>query len=351
MPLFIDLHVDHNMTSDIVKSCHSADKAIQDKYGVRYLQIILNESQGCLFCLMEGPDKESCVRVHQEAHGLLACNLSEITNGDLGALMANKQKDGFDFTINHDGSLDTGNRAILSIHLLGLPEHYIAAKEIIKRALLEHDGKAGESFGKQAIAIFETCTSAMRAAKNVRAQIIEKALPLEVRMGVTIGLPLKETGKFFEEASQSANRFSFISENGEITACLKVKQLYNGDITADTGRIKIIAPNDEKLLKQVMDCVDECWNKSEVKVDDFTREVGISKSQLTRKIRMLTGMSPNDFLNEVRLRNSVHLLEEESNNVSEAALAIGFSNPSYFTKLFRKRFGKAPSDIRQLQVN
>jgi AraC-like DNA-binding protein len=171
-------------------------------------------------------------------------------------------------------------------------------------------------------------------------------LSLEVRMGVTVGLPLKETGNFFEEVSQSANRFSFISQNGEITACSRVKQLYDGDIGSGTNSIKILNTAEEKFLREVMNCVDKVWNKSEVTLPDFTREVGVSKSQLTRKIKTLTGLSPKDFLNEVRLRNSVRLLEDEGSNVTEAAMAIGFSNPSYFTKVFRKRFGKAPSDFR-----
>jgi AraC-like DNA-binding protein len=346
MPLFIDLHVDSNLTSDVVKSCHSEDKAIQDKYGVRYLQIILNESQGCLFCLMEGPDKETCERVHRESHGNTACNLSEITNGDLGALMANKQKDGFDFTLNRDGTLDTGNRAILSIQLLGPPQNYSHAKEIVSRVIHEHEGRRGESFGNECIVIFETCTSAIKAAKSIRSEILENALSLEVRMGVTVGLPLKETGNFFEEVSQSANRFSFISQSGEITACSKVKQLYDGDIGSGTNSIKILNTAEEKFLRDVMNCVDKVWNQSEITLPDFTREVGVSKSQLTRKIKTLTGLSPKDFLNEVRLRNSVRLLEDEGSNVTEAAMAIGFTNPSYFTKVFRKRFGKAPSDFR-----
>jgi AraC-like DNA-binding protein len=344
MPLFIDLHVDSNLTSDLVKACHLADKSVQDKYGVRYLQIILNESKGCLFCLMEGPDKESCERVHREAHGNTACNLSEITNGDFSTLMANKRKGESDFTFNHDGSLDTGNRAVLAINFLGPPQHDADAKEVINKTITKFKGRAVHNFGNEFIAIFEACVAALKAAKSIRAQIIETKFPVEIRMGLTIGLPLKETGNFFEEASQSARCFSFISENGQITVCSKVKQFYDGDID-ETSVVKILSPNDEKFIKHMKVCVEQVWNKSEITMPDFTRDVGVSKSQLTRKIRALTGLSPKDFLNEVRLRNSVRMMKDEGRNVSEAAIEIGFSNPSYFTKVFRKRFGKAPSDF------
>src|SRR5579872_140587 len=123
MPLFIDLHIDHNLTPDLIKKCHVADKAIQAKYGVRYLQILLNQPQGYLFCLIEGPDKESCAKVHQEAHGQIACNILEITESDFSALLANTKKDGTDFTLTSDGTIDTGMRALLALSLLGSPEH------------------------------------------------------------------------------------------------------------------------------------------------------------------------------------------------------------------------------------
>src|SRR6185503_17895801 len=105
MPLYIDLHVDSKLTAEDVRQCHIADKEIQEKYGVRYLQILLNQPQGYLFCLVEGPDKEACAKVHQEAHGSIACNILEITQSDFSALLADKQKNVLDFTINHDGTL------------------------------------------------------------------------------------------------------------------------------------------------------------------------------------------------------------------------------------------------------
>jgi len=67
----------------------------------------------------------------------------------------------------------------------------------------------------------------------------------------------------------------------------------------------------------------------------------MSKSQLARKLNALSGLSPNDFLKEFKLRKAIALMEDQNMNIAEVTMAIGFSNPSYFTKCFRKRFGKA----------
>mgnify|MGYP003546818225 FL=1 len=76
MPLYMDFHKIENLTVEAVKTAHIADVAIQEKYGVRYHQFWVNELAGTVFCLMEGPDKESCEAVHHEAHGNIACAMS-----------------------------------------------------------------------------------------------------------------------------------------------------------------------------------------------------------------------------------------------------------------------------------
>jgi AraC-like DNA-binding protein len=342
LPLFIDLHIDNSLTPDLVEQCHVADKAIQTKYGVRYLQILLNQPQGYLFCLIEAPDKESCAKVHQAAHGNIACNILEITQSDFSALLANKQKNILDFTLNHDGTLDTGNRAILALNLLGSPGNYREAKEIIKNVLHQNEGRSGDSFENPLLAVFDSCSSAIDTAILVRNKIIESSIPVEVRMGIGIGPPLKEKGNFFEDVRRSAHHFSFVSMSGQITVSSKVMQLYSGKPTSSL--IKVITPSDEKFLNMVMDCAEKIWDKNDLTIAGFGRELGMSKSQLTRKLKSLSNLSPNDFLKEFRLRKSIRLMEDQSMNIAEVTMAIGFSNPSYFTKCFRKRFGKAPSD-------
>jgi len=344
MPLYIDLHIDRNLTLDIIKKFHVADKAIQAKYGVRYLQILLNQPQGYLFCLVEGPDKESCAKVHQEAHGSIACNILEITESDFSALLANKQTDSMDFTLNSDGTLDTGTRVLLYINLLGPPEHYREAKEIIKDALDQEQVRTAESFENRLIVVLDSSTTAVDKAMQIRDKIIGSAIPIEMRLAVNLGPPLLEKGNFFEDVRRSVDHFSFLSSNGQITLSSKVMQLYTGEHHAISQAVKVVTPPDEKFLNQVMECVEHVWDKSDLTMPDFAREVGMSKSQLARKLKALSGLSPNDFLKEYKLRRAIALMEDQNMNIAEVTMAIGFSNPSYFTKCFRKRFGKAPSD-------
>ena len=82
MPLFMDIH-EHaeGLTANAVAGAHQADLNTQGKYGVKYLRYWFDEASGKVFCLVEAPNKEAAIAVHREAHGLVADEIVEVTEG------------------------------------------------------------------------------------------------------------------------------------------------------------------------------------------------------------------------------------------------------------------------------
>jgi Nickel responsive protein SCO4226-like len=82
MPLYLDRH-DHveGLTADAVAQAHARDLEVQGKYGVTYFRYWFDEATGRVFCLFEAPDEETGVAVHQEAHGLLADEITRVQEG------------------------------------------------------------------------------------------------------------------------------------------------------------------------------------------------------------------------------------------------------------------------------
>jgi len=82
MPLFMDIHnrVD-GLTKDAVEHAHEADLKTQEKHGVKYLRYWFDEGTGKVFCLVDAPSKEAAAAVHREAHGLVADDLIQVTEG------------------------------------------------------------------------------------------------------------------------------------------------------------------------------------------------------------------------------------------------------------------------------
>jgi hypothetical protein len=82
MPLFIDVHHHiEGLTAEAVAHAHEADLKTQDKYDVKYLRYWFDEATCKVFCLIEAPSKEAAIAVHREAHGLVADDLTEVTEG------------------------------------------------------------------------------------------------------------------------------------------------------------------------------------------------------------------------------------------------------------------------------
>ena len=128
MPLFMDLHKasDYEVkpTVDDIKRNHIADLEVQGKYGVKFLQYWINEDAGLVFCLMEAPDKESCIAVHREAHGAMPCNVIELKGGDYMTFIGDENRvNQFDIVENEDGTVDAGYRIIMVVDTISLSRY------------------------------------------------------------------------------------------------------------------------------------------------------------------------------------------------------------------------------------
>ena len=107
---------------------------------------------------------------------------------------------------------------------------------------------------------------------------------------------------------------------------------------------KQVKGNDEKLMEKIMKVLNEHLDDSEFNVDALTKEVGISRAQLHRKMKEMTGLPVSEFIRNIRLEQAVRLLEEQKINVTQVAYSVGFSNLAHFSTVFRKQFGVSPTD-------
>ena len=107
---------------------------------------------------------------------------------------------------------------------------------------------------------------------------------------------------------------------------------------------KEVKGNDELLMERIMKAVNAHLSDSDFNVDMLTREVGISRAQLHRKMKELTGLPVSEFIRNIRLEQAVRLLKEQKINVTQVAYSVGFSNVAHFSTVFRKQFGVSPSE-------
>ncbi|MDL2211119.1 helix-turn-helix domain-containing protein, partial [Bacteroides sp. OttesenSCG-928-M17] len=100
---------------------------------------------------------------------------------------------------------------------------------------------------------------------------------------------------------------------------------------------------DEKLLQNAIRYVEENISRGELSVEELSRELGMSRVHLYKKLLSITGKTPIEFIRIIRLKRAAQLLRESQQNVSEIAYQVGFNNPKYFSKYFKEEFGVLPS--------
>ncbi|MDX2249890.1 MAG: ATP-binding protein [Bacteroidia bacterium] len=102
---------------------------------------------------------------------------------------------------------------------------------------------------------------------------------------------------------------------------------------------------DKQFLDRVIRVVETYMNNEDFSIEDMGSEIGLSRSQLHRKIKALTDQSPSVFLRTLRLKRAKQLLEEKAGTSAEISYQVGFGSPAYFSKCFKDQFGVTPGEI------
>ena len=125
-----------------------------------------------------------------------------------------------------------------------------------------------------------------------------------------------------------------------------LKNLYQGAQEAEKEISEShLEDRDKQFLKQLQAIIQKNLSDSEFGVEDMGQQIGLSRVQLYRKVKAMTGSSVVDLLRKARLAKARRLLETRSMSVSEVAYEVGFSAPSYFTKCFKEEYGMLPGDV------
>ncbi len=123
---------------------------------------------------------------------------------------------------------------------------------------------------------------------------------------------------------------------------LRLKKLFSSSLIPD---LKKITSNtvDNKFLKQAVEIIESKMANSDFGVPDLALELCVSRSLLHKKLSSLVGQSAFDFIISLRLKRAAQLIIEGSLKISEIAYQVGFNDPKYFTRCFKKHFEKTPS--------
>ncbi len=127
-------------------------------------------------------------------------------------------------------------------------------------------------------------------------------------------------------------------------------QLFNQEtIDLEPKEVKL-ASKDQEFLKKLMAFIEDNIDNSELNVDHICKEIGLSRTQLYRKLKGLVGQSANEFIRSLRLKRAAQLLKQNEMTIAEVTYQVGFNDLQYFRFCFKKQFGVNPSEYGQEKI-
>lgn len=127
----------------------------------------------------------------------------------------------------------------------------------------------------------------------------------------------------------------------------QLKRIFSGTLQEQADEEKSLGERDKTFVAQLRKIIKSHIPDADYSVEDLGAEIGLSRVQLYRKVKALTGYSVVDLLRKARLARAKHLLETSDKTVQEVAFDVGFTTPSYFAKRFKEEFGISPGDIHR----
>lgn len=144
--------------------------------------------------------------------------------------------------------------------------------------------------------------------------------------------------------------FSSSYLKARISSLLKQRDALRRHFTRKSGDISPSIPQithfDETFINQIVQAVEEGLQNPDFKIEDLADSMNLSRTVFYRKIRSLLGVSPIDFVRDMRIKRAVQLLDSEAYTISEVAYMSGFSSPQYFNRVFKNIMNCTPTEYK-----
>ncbi len=362
MPIYMDRHdVSEEVTAEHVAQLHQEDLKIEHKFNCKGLTYWFDGNRKTAFCLVEAPNKEAIQKMHNEAHGEFPHKIIEVdenlVESFLGRIEDPKNKSNNTINIIDDPAF----RIIMVIesnnylNRLEANQFGLFAQKFhnsVSKSIKKFKGNIVKSDNNNYLVSFKSVSNAVACSLKILYNIKYTTPKFDlayrrVNIALSSGIPVTDNENIFEEAIVLATRMCEVVKN-KLVITNEVKELYqneNRNEIIDSKLIKVLNFKEEKFLTLLMESIKKNWYKPDFKVVNLSKQLGNSKSQLYRKLKSLTGKSPNNFIREFRLLKALNLLYNQHGNISEIAYDCGFNSPTYFTRVFKKRFRILPTSF------
>lgn len=157
--------------------------------------------------------------------------------------------------------------------------------------------------------------------------------------------------KPFSAAYLKARIINLLEQRKKLQALYCASLLPNAseqnDSETEKEPVPVLSPNDQRFMDKIMETIEKNLDNGELMVEDIASEVNMSRSVFFKKLKTLTGLSPIEFLKEVRMKRAVQLIETEEYSMAQIAYMVGINDSHYFSKCFKQQYGITPTEYKK----
>ncbi len=358
----MDRHdLDENIDAEHVAKIHQQDLKFEHEFGCKGLTYWYDGKRKTAFCLINAPNKEALNAMHNKAHGGIPNSIIEVNPGIVESFLGRIVDPVSDNIVIDDPAF----RIIMMLEVIHTNLTKLADEVqndnlkdfhgYVIDQISHFNGRLVKNTSNSNLVSFRSISDVIECSSTIYLQfesLISLAQNHRLQIGISSGVPVSDGKGFFEETIMNANRLCKEVAGG-IVLSPNVFELCADDYLNEKVKphfFRALKPSDERFLILLMDFTEEVWNKTNLKVDHFSKALGLSKSQLYRKVKFLTGTSLNIFLKSYRLKRAIKMIETHKGNISEIAFDSGFNSAAYFSKCFVETYGILPSDYSKAKV-
>jgi len=133
----------------------------------------------------------------------------------------------------------------------------------------------------------------------------------------------------------------------------KLQELYRDNLMSqpneESGEISeqpSMSPHDRRFMEKLMELMEKNMDNGSLIVDDLVQQLAVSRSVFFKKLKMLTGLAPIEFIKEMRVKKAAQLIETGEYNMTQISYMVGINDPRYFSKCFKQKFGMTPTEYK-----
>jgi AraC-like DNA-binding protein len=126
----------------------------------------------------------------------------------------------------------------------------------------------------------------------------------------------------------------------------KLRKKFSGKLIVKPSEITVTS-QDSQFMQRLLDTVEKHISDEKFSVEELGHEFGMSSSQINRKLKAIINQSAGTFIRTIRMERAMELLKNDQATIAEIAYETGFTEPAYFSRVFKNHFGISPSEVKK----